>query len=71
MRDICLILAPSNLGLRPLRPGHEPGTWRAPDALMQAGLAKAVVPAETIALARPAYDTKPQPGTRLNFAPAA
>ena len=65
MHDICLILAPSNLGLRPLRPGHEPGTWQAPAALMKAGLADAVAPAETVALARPAYDTQTQPGTRL------
>ena len=33
-----VIAAPSNLGLRPLRPGHEPGTWRAPAALFEAGL---------------------------------
>jgi arginase len=38
MRDLCLIRAPFNLGLRPLRPGHEPGTWRAPQALTDAGL---------------------------------
>ena len=65
MRDICLILAPSNLGLRPLRLGHEPGTWRAPAALMKAGLADAVAPTQTAALARPTYDAQPQPGTRL------
>jgi len=64
-RDIGLILAPSNLGLRPLRPGHEPGTWRAPAALMKAELAKAVAPAETVTLARPVYGTEPQPDTRL------
>ena len=33
-----LIRAPSNLGLRPLRPGHEPGTWQAPQALTEAGV---------------------------------
>ncbi|WP_301286261.1 hypothetical protein [Serratia nevei] len=29
-----LILAPSNLGLRSLRPWHIPGAWRAPQALL-------------------------------------
>ena len=28
-----VIAAPSNLGLRPLRPGHEAGAWQAPQAL--------------------------------------
>jgi arginase len=28
-RPLVVIEAPSNLGLRPLRPGHVPGTWRA------------------------------------------
>jgi arginase len=36
-----VIAAPSNLGLRPLRPGHEPGTWRAPEALFDFNLALA------------------------------
>lgn len=70
MRDICLILAPSNLGLRPLWPGHEPGTWRAPEALIKAGLAEAVSPARIVELARPVYRTEPQPGTRLLNGPA-
>jgi arginase len=65
MRDICLILAPSNLGLRPLRLGHEPGTWRAPEALIKAGLTKAIAPARIVELTRPIYRAEPQPGTRL------
>ncbi|MGV6872004.1 arginase family protein [Pseudochelatococcus sp. B33] len=64
-RSITIIRAPSNLGLRPLRPGHEPGTWRAPEALEQAGLDAALAPARTVSLKRPVYDTEPQPGTRL------
>lgn len=70
MRDICLIHAPSNLGLRPLRPGHVPGTWRAPEALSEAGLVDVLAPARVVDLERPAYSTEPQPGTRLRNGPA-
>lgn len=65
MREICLVRAPSNLGLRPLRPGHIPGTWRAPQALTEAGLVEMLSPAKVVDLDRPAYSTEPQPGTRL------
>jgi arginase len=70
MRDINLIRAPFNLGLRPLRPRHEPGTWRAPQALTEAGLIQALAPAQVIDLERPAYSTEPQPGTKLRNGPA-
>ena len=65
MKPIALIRAPCNLGLRPLRPGHEPGTWRAPQALSNAGLVDAVGPAAIVDLARPAYRADPEPGTLL------
>lgn len=65
MRDICLIRAPSNLGLRPLRPGHVPGTWRGPEALTKAGLVEALMPAAIVDLERPAYSAEPERGTRL------
>ena len=64
MREICLVRAPSNLGLRPLRPGHIPGTWRGPQALTEAGLIETLKPKKTVDLARPAYSTEPQPGTK-------
>ena len=35
---IALLAAPTNLGLRPPAPGIEPGTWKAPQALREAGL---------------------------------
>ncbi len=38
MRKICIISAPSNLGLKPPAPGQDPGTVRAPLALYKAGL---------------------------------
>jgi arginase len=65
-----LIRAPSNLGLRPLRPGHEPGTWRAPQVLTEAGLAARLAPARSVDLARPHYSIDPQPGTVLRNGPA-
>jgi arginase len=69
-RPRVLIRAPSNLGLRPLRPGHVPGTWRAPEALTEAGLVEALRPARVLDLPRPRYGTEPQPGTRLRNGPA-
>jgi arginase len=65
LQPISLIRAPCNLGLRPLRRGHEPGTWRAPQALSDAGLVDAVGPAAIIDLERPAYRAEPEPGTLL------
>ena len=65
MKPISLIRAPCNLGLRPLRPGHEPGTWRAPQALSDAGLVDAIGPAAIVDLARPAYSAEAEPGTLL------
>lgn len=70
MRDLCLIRAPFNLGLRPLRPGHEPGTWRAPQALTEAGLVEALTPAQVVDMERPAYSIEPQPDTKLRNGPA-
>lgn len=62
-----IILAPSNLGLRPLRPGHQPGAWRAPEVLMQTGLA--TLSADVEALPRPVYSVEAQPGTRIRNGP--
>ena len=60
-----LILAPSNLGLRPEGNEPEPGTWRAPEVLMAAGLQQRVGAGKVIQLPRPPYDARPQPGTRV------
>ncbi|WP_224362040.1 arginase family protein [Hyalangium versicolor] len=65
-----LIEAPNNLGLRPLTPGVEPGTWRAPAALDHAGLSRQLHPDRHLRLPRPEYSPKPQPGTRLRNGPA-
>jgi arginase len=60
-----LLLAPSNLGLRPEAAGAEPGTWRAPQVLMAAGLQTRTDAEKVIQLPRPQYDRRPQAGTRI------
>ena len=60
-----LVLAPSNLGLRPEEDGAEPGTWRAPEVLMAAGLKRHVAAEEVVQLPRPPYDSRAQAGTRI------
>jgi len=60
-----VVAAPSNLGLRPLRPGHEPGTWRAPAALFAAGLLEAVHAFDPILMARPPWQPGYETGTKL------
>src|SRR5262245_59766065 len=64
-RPLVLIHAPSNLGLRPLSPGREPGTWRAPQALAEAGLIDTIAPSRVVDLPRPVYSSRKQSGTRL------
>lgn len=60
-----LIAAPSNLGLRPLRAGHVPGAWRAPRALLAAGLAEVLRADRVTELERPSYSVSDEPGTRI------
>jgi len=69
-RDISLILAPSNLGLSPNEGGAQPGTWRAPQVLIDAGLARAIGAAEVVRLERPVYEPGAQSGTRIRNGPA-
>lgn len=64
-----IIEAPTNLGLRPLRPGHEPGTWQAPPALRAAGLHERLGHPKTQALAAPAYSPDAAPGSRIRNGP--
>jgi arginase len=63
-KRVNLILAPTNLGLRP-EGAHDPGTWRAPQVLMDAGLARALQAVEVLDLPQPAYEREAQPGTRI------
>jgi arginase len=64
-REIRLISAPISLGLRPGEKGQEPGTWRAPEVLLAAGLAERIGARQHISLARPKYEFDEQPGTRI------
>jgi arginase len=59
------VLAPSNLGLRPTESGGQPGAWRAPQALMDAGLARALDAEQIVQLERPTYEFEAQAGTRI------
>jgi arginase len=64
-REVGVISAPVSLGLRPGAKGQEPGTWRAPEVLLAAGLAERVSARRRLALDRPDYDFHEQPGTRI------
>lgn len=59
------ILVPSNLGLKPLLRGHQPGAWRAPHVLIDAGILAGVDVLPTTELDRPAYDFGRQTGTSI------
>lgn len=63
--SMLLIAAPSNLGLSPLWPSHEPCTWRAPSALIAAGLLQSISVRDFKELPRPNYSADTLPGTRL------
>jgi arginase len=60
-----LIIAPTNLGLRPTPAGGEPGCWAAPAVLESARFAQQLQIAERIELARPKYSFQAEPGTRI------
>jgi arginase len=63
--EVSVISAPISLGLRPGAKGQEPGSWRAPEVLLAAGLAEKLHANQRIALARPVYDFNARPGTRI------
>jgi arginase len=63
-RPVSLVLAPSNLGLRPEN-GRQPGTWQAPRVLMDAGLREALGAQEVLRLPRPVYEFEAQHRTRI------
>lgn len=55
-RPLVVIEAPSNLGLMPPAPGHEPGTRGAPDTLRSLGLHAALAPRQVVRVEPAAYD---------------
>ena len=60
-----LIAAPWSIGLRPNAAGVEPGTWRAPQVLREAGLVERLGAATVVELCRPPYSFEAQPGSRI------
>jgi arginase len=60
-----VVTAPTSLGLRPEPPGHEPGTWRMPEVLLEAGLAERLKTSHVTPLDHPDYDFEAQPLTRI------
>ena len=60
-----VIEAPWSIGLRPNAAGVEPGTWRAPQVLRDAGLVERLRAATVVALPWPPYSFEAQPGSRI------
>ncbi len=69
-RPIVVLGAPSNLGLRPLRPGHEPGVRRMPDALRAAGIVERLGASDAGDVVPAAYDPSWEPGAGTRNAAA-
>lgn len=62
-RAIDVVGAPSNLGLRPLRPGHVPGAFRAPATLRAHRVVERLGARDRGDVAAPPYDPAPDPST--------
>lgn len=68
-RKIAVLDAPSNLGLRPPRPGHVPGVWRLPGALRAQGLLERLPARDAGEVRPPAYSPAPDPQTGFRNGP--
>jgi arginase len=68
-RTRVMIAAPCNLGLRPMRSGHIPGAWRAPEVLEAAGIVQALGAERAIRLSRPEYRADAPAGSRIRNGP--
>lgn len=64
-RPLAFILAPTSLGLRPNSDGSLPGTWRAPDILVDEGLARLLSPVSITRLSQPDYKIDAEEGSRI------
>ncbi|MGN9838390.1 arginase family protein [Nonomuraea sp. H19] len=69
-RDLTLLDAPSNLGLRPPAPGTVPGCYKAPWALRNAGLVQRLDAKDAGALVPPRYVATWKPGDGVRNGPA-
>ncbi|HEY3204963.1 MAG TPA: arginase family protein [Thermoanaerobaculia bacterium] len=69
-RPLVLIEAPSNLGLKPPKPGKEPGTRHLPEALARAGLSEKLGAKWRTRVEPPPYSEAIDPKTDIRNAPA-
>jgi arginase len=69
-RNLTVLDAPSNLGLRPPAPGVSPGCYKAPWALRNTGLVERLGAADAGALVPPRYVATWQPGDGVRNGPA-
>ncbi|MEV4110981.1 arginase family protein [Nonomuraea sp. NPDC049695] len=69
-RDLVILDAPSNLGLRPPAPDTVPGCYKAPWALRNAGLVQRLGAADAGALVPPRYVATWAPGSGVRNGPA-
>jgi arginase len=70
LRERVVIEAPSNLGLKPPRPGVEPGVRRLPEALVEAGLLQSLGVLRRARVEAPPYVAAVDPETGIRNAPA-
>ncbi|MGH9369354.1 MAG: arginase family protein [Thermoanaerobaculia bacterium] len=69
-RRVVVIEAPSNLGLKPPKPGKQPGVRRLPEALEKAGLSKRLQAERFARVEPPPYSETVDPETGIRNAPA-
>jgi arginase len=68
-RQIAVLDAPSNLGLRPPAPGREPGVSKLAAALRACGIRERLGAVDARRVPAPAYDPAPDPATRFRNGP--
>lgn len=68
-KNIAILDAPSNLGLRPPRPGHLPGVWQLPKALRAKDLLELLDATDAGEVRPPEYSTEPDVRTGFRNGP--
>jgi arginase len=69
MKQVTILDAPSNLGLRPPRPSHEPGVWRLAAALRKHGVVNQLQAQDAGAVPRLPYSFENDEGTGFRNGP--
>lgn len=70
MKPLAVLDAPSNLGLRPLRPGHIPGAYKLPDALRRQRLPERIGARDAGRVPAPPYSPERDSATGFRNGPA-